>query len=313
VGLGRSAARGVHPPAYVTLSQTPRAGIVAVVGRPNVGKSTLVNALVDRKVAIVSAVPQTTRRDIRGIWNGPRVQVVYTDTPGLHKPRTLLGTRLNDLVGQAVEGVDVVLHVVDAHAGVGRGDAFVYAQHVRPADAPAMCVVNKIDLVRGHREVPQLAAAAELGPYDEIVPVSAKAGAGIERLRDLVIERLPEGPPLYPRDEVTDQPLEAQLAEIIREKALSVTHEEVPHSIAVVIEELDEDAGLTRVHAGVIVERDSQKGIVIGKGGRTLARIGSAAREEMETLLGTKVYLDVRVKVLKEWQRDPRALQRLGF
>jgi GTP-binding protein Era len=297
----------------VTLAQTPRAGIVAVVGRPNVGKSTLVNALVDRKVAIVSEVPQTTRRDIRAIWNGPDVQVVYTDTPGFHKPRTLLGTRLNDLVGQAVEGVDVVLHVVDAHAGVGRGDAFVYAEHVRPTDAAAMCVVNKIDLVHAHREVPELAAAAELGPYDEIVPVSAKAGTGIERLRGLVIERLPEGPPLYPPDEVTDQPLEVQLAEIIREKALSVTHEEVPHSIAVVIEELDDDAGLTRVHAGMIVERDSQKGIVIGKGGRTLTTIGSAARKEMEALLGTKVYLDLRVKVLKEWQRDPRALQRLGF
>jgi GTPase len=293
--------------------QAARAGVVVVVGRPNVGKSTLVNALVDRKIAIVSDKPQTTRRGVRAIWTGQNAQIVYTDTPGFHKPRTLLGARLNDMVANAVDGVDVVLHVVDAHSGVGRGDAYVYEDKVRPADAAAICVVNKIDLLDGHGEVPQLAAAADLGTYDEVVPVSAKLGKGIGRLRDLVLERMPEGPPLYPPEDVTDQALDLQLAELVREKALAVTHQEVPHSIAVVIEELETDPDLTRIHASVIVERESQKGIVIGKGGQTLKTIGSRAREEMELLLRTKVYLDLRVKVLKEWQRDPRALERLGF
>ena len=295
------------------MTDAPRAGVVAVVGRPNVGKSTLVNALVDRKVAIVSDKPQTTRREVRAIWNGENAQIVYTDTPGFHKPRTLLGARMNDMVGNAVEGVDVVLHVVDAHAGVGRGDAFVYAEKVRPVPAVAICVVNKIDLVLHHGEVPQLAAAAQLGAYDEVIPVSAKLGKGIERLRELVLARLPEGPPLYPAGDETDQALDLRLAELVREKALAVTHQEVPHSIAVVIEELETEADLTRIYASLIVERESQKGIVIGKGGQTLKTIGSRAREEMELLLRTKVYLELRVKVLKEWQRDPRALERLGF
>jgi GTP-binding protein Era len=290
-----------------------RSGIVAVVGRPNVGKSTLVNALVGQKVAIVSDKPQTTRRDIRAIWNTTGAQVVFTDTPGFHKPRTLLGVRLNDLVGDAVEGVDLVLHVVDAAAGVGRGDAFVYEQKVRPTGAPAICVVNKLDAVRGHGEVPQLAAAAELGAFDEIVPIAAKTGKGVGALRELILARIPEGPALYPSEDVTDQSLETRLAEMIREKALALTHQEVPHSIAVMIEEMERSEGLTKVHATLVVERDSQKGIVIGKGGETLKTIGSRAREEMEVLLDTKVFLDLRVKVLKEWQRDPRALERLGF
>jgi GTP-binding protein Era len=290
-----------------------RSGVVAVVGRPNVGKSTLVNALVGQKVAIVSDKPQTTRGDIHAIWTTSDAQVVFTDTPGYHKPKTLLGKRLNDLVGDAVEGVDVVLHVVDAAAGIGRGDAYVYEQKVRPAGAPAICVVNKLDRVRGHDEVPQLAAAAEMGDYVEIVPVSAKLGTGVDLIRDLILERLPEGPPLYPEETVTDQSLEVRLGEMIREKALDVTRQEVPHSIAVVIEEMEVDGDLTRIHATLVVERDSQKGIVIGKGGQTLKTIGSRAREEMELLLATKVFLDLRVKVLKEWQRDPKALERLGF
>jgi GTP-binding protein Era len=290
-----------------------RSGIVAVVGRPNVGKSTLVNALVGQKVAIVSDKPQTTRRDIRAIWNTESAQVVFTDTPGFHKPRTLLGVRLNDLVGDAVDGVDLVLHVVDAAAGVGRGDAFVYHEKVQATGAPAICVVNKLDAVRGHAEVPQLAAAAASGSYDEVVPISAKTGKGVGVLRELILDRLPEGPALYPAEDVTDQPLEARLAEMVREKALQLTHQEVPHSIAVVIEEMERSEGLLKVHATLVVERDSQKGIVIGKGGHTLKAIGSRAREEMELFLGTKVFLDLRVKVLKEWQRDPKALQRLGF
>jgi GTP-binding protein Era len=290
-----------------------RSGFVAIVGRPNVGKSTLVNALVGRKVVIVSDKPQTTRRDVRAVLTTDEHQIVFTDTPGFHKPRTLLGRRLNELVGEATEGVDAVVLVVDGADGVGRGDSFVYERQVKGFPGPKLCAVNKLDLVRDRREVPELQAAAELGEWDEIVPIAARTGRGVDLLRSLVVDRLPEGPPYYPPDEVTDQPVEVRLSEIVREKALAVTRQEVPHSIAVVVEELEPSNGLTTVRASVIVERDSQKGIVIGKGGATLKTIGSRAREEMELVLGGKVFLDLRVKVLKEWQRDPKALQRLGF
>ena len=292
---------------------TFRSGFVAVVGRPNVGKSTLVNSLVGRKVAIVSDKPQTTRHDARAVLTTEGYQIVFTDTPGFHKPRTLLGTRLNDLVGAATQGVDAIVMVVDAKDGIGRGDAFVYERRVRPVGVPAFCAVNKLDLLRNREEVPQLQAAADLGDFEEIVPVSAKTARGVGMLRDLLLERLPEGPAYYPDGEFTDQPLEIRLAEIVREKALAVTRQEVPHSIAVLVEELEEGEGLTKIHANLIVERDSQKGIVIGKGGETLKTIGTRAREEMELVLGRRVFLDLRVKVLKEWQRDPKALQRLGF
>jgi GTPase len=292
---------------------THRSGIVAVVGRPNVGKSTLVNALVGQKVAIVSDKPQTTRRGLHAVLTTVDAQAVFTDTPGFHKPRTELGARLNDIVGDAVEGVDAILQVVDAGAGIGRGDAFVYEHRVRRHRCPKVCVVNKVD-VTGHRGVvPQLAEAAEIGDYDEIVPVSAKTGSGIDHLRSLVLGFLPEGPPLYPPETLTDQPLEVRLAEIVREKALHVTRQELPHSITVTVDEMETEEGLARIHASLIVERDSQKGIVIGKGGQTLRSVGARAREEMELLLGTKVYLDLRVKVVKEWQRDPNALERLGY
>jgi GTPase len=290
-----------------------RSGVVAVVGRPNVGKSTLVNALVGHKVSIVSDKPQTTRRGLHAVLTTEDAQAVFTDTPGFHKPQTELGVRLNDAVGDAVEGVDVILHVVDAASGIGRGDAFVFERRVRPHRCPKIAVVNKIDATGKHGVVPQLAAAAEIGQYDEIVPVSAKAGKGIGMLRDMVLSLLPAGPALYPEETISDQPFETSLAEMIREKALQVTRQELPHSITVMIEEVDVDEGLTKVHASLIVERDSQKGIVIGKGGQTLRTIGSRAREEMELVLGTKVFLDLRVKVVKEWQRDPKALERLGF
>jgi GTPase len=292
---------------------TYRSGFVAIVGRPNVGKSTLVNALVGRKVAIVSDKPQTTRRDVRAVLTTETFQVVFTDTPGFHKPRTLLGTRLNELVGEATKSVDAVVLVVDAAAGVGRGDAFVYERHVKDSGAASVCAVNKIDALRKHEEVPQLQAVSDLGEFEDIVPISAKTGRGVGLLRDLLVDRLPEGPKYFPDEEVTDQPLEMRLSEIVREKALAVTRQEVPHSIAVMIEEVEREDAMTRIHANLIVERDSQKGIVIGKGGETLKTIGSRAREEMELVLGTKVFLDLRVKVLKEWQRDPKALQRLGF
>ncbi|HSD49131.1 MAG TPA: GTPase Era [Actinomycetota bacterium] len=292
---------------------TFRSGAVAVLGRPNVGKSTLVNALVGEKVAIVSDKPQTTRRDIRAIRTTEEDQIVFTDTPGFHKPRTLLGTRLNALVGEAAAGVDVIVLVVDAYAGVGRGDAYVSQLHVRGSGVPAICAVNKVDLLRNHREVPQLQAAADLDAFEEIVPISATTGRGLDVLLSLLVERLPEGPPLYPPDEVTDLPLEVRLAELVREQALAVMREEVPHSVAVMVEDVEEAEGLARIAATIVVERDSQKGIVIGKGGTMLKTIGSRAREQMEVLLSTKVFLELRVKVVKEWQRDPKALQRLGF
>ena len=288
-------------------------GFVAVIGRPNTGKSSLVNALVGRKVAIVSDKPQTTRRGMRAVLSSKDYQVVFTDTPGFHKPRTLLGSRLNELVGEATQGVDAVVQVVDAAAGVGRGDASVFERQLRDFGGARICAVNKLDLVRNREEVPQLEAAAALGAWDEIVPVSAKTGRGVGVLLDLLIDRLPEGPAYYPTDTVTDQTIEVRLAEIVREKALAVARQEVPHSIAVVVEELEESDSLTKIHASLIVERDSQKGIVIGRGGETLKTIGSRAREEIERVLGHQVFLDLHVKVLKEWQRDPKALQRLGF
>ena len=293
---------------------TFRSGVVAIVGRPNVGKSTLVNALVGEKVAIVSDKPQTTRRDIRAILTTAEAQVVFTDTPGFHKPRTLLGTRLNDAVAAAVEGVDVVAMVVDAAAGVGRGDRFVYERQVAGAGGAArICLVNKIDRLRRGLVLPQLQAASDLGDFHEIVPVSATSGEGVDTFLRLVIDRLPEGPPLYPEHDVTDQPLEIRLAELVREQALRLTREEVPHSVAVVVDDLEREGELTRVYASIVVERDSQKGILIGAGGETLKRIGTMARAQMEPLIGAQVYLDLRVKVLKEWQRDPKALNRLGF
>ena len=290
-----------------------RSGMVAVVGRPNVGKSTLVNVLVGAKIAIVSDRSQTTRRDVRGVWNAPGAQVVFTDTPGFHKPRTLLGVRLNSLVTNAVDGVDMILHVVDAASGVGRGDAFVYEHEVRDSAAPAICVVNKVDGVRRHEEVPQLAAAQSIGGYQEIVPVSARTGAGIDVLREQILARMPEGPALFPDETVTDQPLEIRIAELVREQALARSRDELPHSIAVLVDDIERGGTVVTVRATLVVERDSQKGIVIGTAGSALKAIGIGAREQIEALLDSKVYLDLRVKVMKEWQRDPRALERLGF
>jgi GTP-binding protein Era len=210
----------------------------------------------------------------------------------------------------------VVILVVDAAAGVGRGDAYVFEHEVAATGARRICAVNKIDRVSHHRMVPQLVAAAALGEFEEIVPVSAATGQGVALLSELVVARLPEGPPLYPADQVTDQTLEARIAEIVREQALALTREELPHSIAVEIEELevpDDIATTVRVEALVLVERESQKGIVIGRGGSMLKAVGTGAREELERILGRKVFLSLRVKVLKDWQRDPRALDRLGF
>ena len=290
-----------------------RSGFVAVVGRPNVGKSTLVNALVGNKVAITSDKPQTTRSAVRGILNVDAVQVVLIDTPGYHKPRTLLGSRLNEMVRAAWSDVDLALFLVDGHSGVGRGDAKV-AEDLRAANCPVILVVNKIDAMSRDSIAVALSAASELADYEEYVPISALNGDGVDLLRELVVRRMPEGPMYYPPGTSTDQPPPVFVAELVREKLLSRTREEVPHSIAVVTEDYEErEDGLLEIRATIYVERDSQKGIVIGKGGSTIKAVGTEAREEIETLFGRKVFLELRAKVEKDWQRRAHALERLGF
>ncbi len=305
-----------------------RSGFCAIVGRPNVGKSTLLNAVVGQKVAITTPVPQTTRHAIRGILHRQRppaqpagageaagdVQVVFVDTPGLHKPKTLLGSRLNDVARGTLAGVDVVVFMVDGEAGIGRGDTFI-AELVVQVATPRIAVLNKIDTFAKARQLPALAQLAELGDWDEIVPLSAATGAGVDTLVDLIVERMPEGPPYFPDGQVSDQPREQLVAEIIREKAITLMREEVPHSIAVVVEEIapGQSQGVLTISATIYVERDSQKGIVIGKGGTVLRGVGTRAREELELILGARVFLDLRVKLSKEWQRDPKKLERLGY
>ncbi len=283
------------------------------MGRPNVGKSTLVNALVGGKVAIVSDKPQTTRGAVRGIFTNAEVQLVFVDTPGYHKPRTLLGKRLNEVVRTAWSDVDLALLVVDGHSGIGRGDQKVAAD-LRAMNRPSFCVVNKLDRITKSQLAEGLTAAARLGDFDEFVPVSALTGEGIELLRELVVARMPEGPMYYPPDANRDQPPPLFVAELVREKLLARTREELPHSIAVVTEEFSErEDGLLEIQANVFVERESQKGIVIGKGGQTLKAVGTEAREEIEALFGHKVFLELRVKVEPDWQRRAQSLDRLGF
>jgi len=292
-----------------------RSGFVSIVGRPNVGKSTLLNALVGAPVAITTPVPQTTRHAVRGVLHDDGVQVVFVDTPGLHKPRTLLGARLNDVARESVaDDVDVVLFVVDAAGGVGAGDRFVADLVTGHADR-TIAVVNKIDRIGKAAQLPTIDAVAQLAPWAEIVPVSARSGDGVDVVRRLIVERMPEGPPYFPPGQITDQSVEHRVAELIREQAIIRMREEVPHSVAVSVDEMvpgtSED--VTVVHATIFVERDSQKGIVIGRRGAVLRDIGAGARPEVERLVGTRVYLELRVKLLKDWQGNPRALDRLGY
>jgi len=292
-----------------------KSGLVALVGRPNVGKSTLLNALLGRKLAIVSDKPQTTRSVVRGVLHRPQGQAVLVDTPGLHKPRTLLGQRLNDLVRGTLAEVDLVAMLVDAAAGVGTGDRFL-ATEVAKVPTPAICVVNKMDAAARPRMAAALQAAADLGDWAEVVPVSARSGEQLELLVELLLRHLPEGRPLYPEGHLSDEPELHLVAELIREQALALVRDELPHSVAVLVEELGPDPerqDLLVVRAFLFVERTSQKPIVLGRGGARLREIGTRARAELEALFGTHIYLDLRVKVAKEWQRDPRQLARLGF
>jgi GTPase len=297
-------------------------GFVCLVGRPNTGKSTLTNALVGSKVAITSSRPQTTRHTIRGIVHREDFQIVLVDTPGLHRPRTLLGKRLNDLVRDTYAEVDAIGLCIPADEAIGPGDRWIVEQIDSVAPTTTLVVVvTKIDKVANDKLAAQLAAVGELvgitdGRQAEIVPVSAVTGEQIDVLIDVLAAALPTGPAYYPDGELTDEPEEILMAEFIREAALEGVREELPHSLAVVIDEVNPREGrddLIDVHAVLYVERDSQKGIVIGKGGARLREVGTAARGQIEKLLGTKVYLDLRVKVAKNWQRDPKQLGRLGF
>lgn len=295
-----------------------RSGFVCLVGRPNTGKSTLTNALVGAKVAITSMRPQTTRHTIRGIVHRDDFQIILVDTPGLHRPRTLLGKRLNDLVRDTYAEVDIIGLCIPADEAIGPGDRWIVEQ-IR-AIAPKtklVAIVTKVDKVPKDKLVAQLHAVSELvSDAADIVPVSAVSGEQIDVLIDVLVQALPPGPAYYPDGELTDEPEEVLMAELIREAALEGVHDELPHSLAVVIDEVNSREGrddLIDVHAVLYVERDSQKGIVIGKGGARLREVGTAARSQIEKLLGTKVYLDLRVKVAKNWQRDPKQLGRLGF
>jgi len=296
-----------------------RSGFVCFVGRPNTGKSTLMNALVGAKVAITSNRPQTTRHAIRGIVHRDDFQIVLVDTPGLHRPRTLLGKRLNDLVRDTYGEVDVIGLCIPADEPIGTGDRWI-VQQIRAVapHTPLVVVVTKIDRVPKAKVAEQLAAVGELvgDAAADIVPVSAVTGEQIDVLIEVLAAKLPPGPAFYPEGELTDEPEEVLMAELIREAALEGVRDELPHSLAVVIDEVsprpDRD-DLIDVHAILYVERDSQKGIVIGKGGARLRDVGTAARTQIEELLGTKIYLDLRVKIAKNWQRDPKQLGRLGF
>jgi GTPase len=304
---------------------TFRSGFACFVGRPNAGKSTLTNALVGSKIAIASSKPQTTRHAVRGIVHRPDAQLILIDTPGLHKPRTLLGERLNDVVRTTWSEVDVVGVCLPANERIGPGDGYLVGEIAAlPRRPQLMAIATKSDLATPTRMAEHLTAIAALEEqhgirWAHIIPVSAPQDDQTDLLADLLVSLLPPGPPLYPDGEVTDEPTETLVAELIREAALEGVRDELPHSITVAVEEMglregrSEHAPLLDIYASMIVERDSQKGIVIGHRGTRLRDIGAAARGQIEALLGTPVYLDLRVKVLKEWQRDPKHLNRLGF
>ena len=294
-----------------------RSGFACFLGRPNVGKSTLMNALVGSKVAITSSRPQTTRRAIRGIVHRPDAQLIIVDTPGLHKPRTLLGERLDSLVRSTLTEVDVIGFCVPADQPIGPGDKFIAKELANVKKTPVVAIVTKTDLAGSRQQVAdQLLAVSRLGSFADIVPTSAEDGFQLDVVTDLLISHLPEGVPLYPEGDLTDEPEQLLAAELIREAALEGVRDELPHSIAVVVEEMAPRAGrddLIDVFAELYVERPSQKGIIIGHQGSRLKHVGANARKQIEALLGTKVYLDLRVKVAKDWQRDPKQLRRLGF
>lgn len=306
-------------------SETPdfRSGFVCFVGRPNAGKSTLTNALVGQKIAITSGRPQTTRHTVRGIVNRDSAQVILIDTPGLHRPRTLLGERLNDVVRETLLEVDAIAMCIPADQKIGPGDTYIAEEITQITQSrratPIIAVVTKSDTVTRADLAAQLVAVDAIAPWTAVIPVSAVADEQLEELVELLAQQLPEGPKLYPDGDLTDEPEAVMVAELVREAALEGVREELPHSLAVLVDEIvprDPQAppgSLLDVRVTMFVERDSQKGIIIGRGGSRLKEIGSTARKSIEALLGSKIYLDLRVKVAKDWQRDPKQLHRLGF
>lgn len=314
---------GAAPEATPTPPSSYAAGFACLIGRPNAGKSTLTNALVGDKVAITSSKPQTTRHTIRGIVTAEDHQLVLVDTPGLHKPRTLLGERLNDLVRQTLLDVDVIGFCLPADQRVGPGDQFIAGELAdlrRAKRTPVVAIATKADLVDRARLAEHLIAIDQLGDWADIVPCSAVSGEQVDVVECVLAGHLPSSPgPLYPDGVVTDEPLHTMIAELVREAALEGVRDELPHSLAVVVEEIvaradrPADAPFSDVRVNVFVERDSQKAIIIGRGGSRLRQVGSTARAGVERLLGHRVHLDLHVKVAKDWQRDPRQLQRLGF
>jgi GTPase len=296
----------------MTDNKTFRSGYVALVGRPNVGKSTLLNTILGEKVAIVTPRPQTTRNRITGIRTQPDSQIIFIDTPGIHKPQQLLGETMNRLAFTSLEDVDAVLFLVEPVAP-GSGDLFV-VERLKQLSKPVFLVINKADTVKKPELLPVIEAYSKLCPFAEIVPVSALRKEGVEELVGTVMQYIPEGPQLYPDDIVTDQAERFMAAEIIREKIIEATQKEVPHAAAVSIEEWTEkEAGLVFIRANIYIEREGQKGIIIGKNGSRLKSVGTKARHDIERLLGTKVFLELWVKIKKDWRGDERALKELGF
>ncbi len=306
-----------------------RSGFVSLVGRPNAGKSTLTNAMVGSKVAITSSKPQTTRRVIRGIVTTDDYQLILVDTPGLHRPRTLLGERLNELVAETLSGMDAVALCIPANEKIGPGDRFITEKLAGLRNIPVIALVTKVDTVTRGVLADQLIAVQQLGEelltpetgegFAEIVPVSVKGDVQVDTVLDVLTKYVPTSPALYPDGEITDEPDDVMVAELIREAALEDVFDELPHSLAVVVTEMGlrdgepADHPITDIYAEIYVERDSQKGIIIGKGGKQLRTIGQRARKNIQNLLGTRVYLDLVVKVAKEWQRNPKYMNRLGF
>ncbi|MCS4484195.1 GTPase Era [Gleimia sp. 6138-11-ORH1] len=297
-----------------------KAGFVAIVGRPNVGKSTLTNALVGSKIAITSMRPETTRHNVRGVVHGEDFQLVIVDTPGYHRPRTLLGRRLNEMVRESLAEVDVVVFCLPSDQKVGPGDEFI-ARQLRGLRTPVIAVATKADKVKPERMLEHLQDIDKLGEFVEIVPVSAHKNQQIDTLIKVLAERMPKSPPLYPRDIYSDEPRDVMIAELIREAALEGVRDELPHSLAVQVEEVVErkpkpgqkHPPMLNIHVNLFVERDSQKAIIIGKGGSRLKQVGTKARLAIEELLKRRVYLDLHVRTAKDWQSDPKMLGRLGF
>ncbi len=289
-----------------------RSGFVAVIGRPNAGKSTLLNHLLGQKVLIMSDKPQTTRNRIQCILTEERGQIIFLDTPGVHKPKHKLGEYMAGATKDSIREVDIILYMVDTSAAYGPGEEFVL-EMIKQSSTPCVLALNKLDLLTKEQLIQSIKKYSELADFLAVVPISAKSGENTEELLKVLYDQIPEGPLYYPADEVTDQPERFIMAELIREKVLDLTRDEVPHSIAVIIEEVAEKRSLVKIRAQIIVERDSQKGIIIGQKGQMLKEIGSLARLDIETLLGSKVFLELFVKLKKDWRNKPDSLKEFGY